>query len=287
MGFLNFLKNKNKPSSTSNSNDKNDEKIFVKADDLDYDEVLQRYLTTDHSKVKAIYDYYSYYKAEFECILQNIPVSNIILNDEKVLRNKEILSPFEKSALITTRSSIEKLSTFVVIDVETTGISVGGNDIIEVSAIKFEGFKPTAVFQTLLKPRKPISKEATDINGITNEMVADCPSFAQIKSSLEEFIGSNPIVAHNAAFDIKFLYVSGLAFSDKTKYFDTLELSKRHIKDYTGAKLDSYKLSDVCDECCIHFDGAHRSTADALATGLLYIEIIKRVFDTDNILDIL
>lgn len=277
----------NEIQSSSNLVEKKDAKIIVSANDLDYNDVIKRYLATDHSKVKAIYDYYSYYKAEFECILKNIPVFEVVLNDEKVLRNKEILSPFEKSSVITKRSNIGKISNFVVLDVETTGIAVGGNDIIEISAIKFERFKPIAVFQTLLKPRKPIPKEATDINGITNEMVANCPSFAQIKSSFEKFIGSNPIVAHNASFDIKFLHVSGLVFPDNTKFYDTLELSKRHIKDYAGEKLDSYKLSDVCDECCIHFDGAHRSTSDALATGLLFIEIIKHIFETDSILEIM
>ena len=224
--------------------------------------------------------------AEFDSLMKNIPSVDITLRDEKVLRKTEVPSPFSRTSSITNKTNIKRLSDFVAIDVETTGLKAVENDIIEISAIKFNGFKPTAVFSTMLKPNSPIPRAATSVNGITNAMVKDSPEFSQIKSALEEFIGNCPIVAHNAEFDIEFLHVSGLDFPDKVKFFDTLSLSRKHITDYAGNKLDSYKLSNVCAACNIYFDGAHRSTADALAAGLLFIEIIKRVFQTNNILDI-
>lgn len=261
-----------------------DHKIKVEPEDLIPSEVIQRYLTTDHSKVSSIYDYYSYYRAEFDCILNSIPKYSFELGSEKVLRNKEILSPFEKSATLTKRTSRANLSNFVVVDTETTGIKTAGNDIIEVSAIKFENFIPVSMFTTLLKPRNSIPEDATRINGITDQMVESAPTFAQVKNSLEAFIGNGPIVAHNAEYDVKFLHVSGLNFPEKVRFFDTLELSRKYIKDcMDGGKLENYKLATVCNECNIYFDGAHRSAADALATGLLFIEIIKAVFEIKNI----
>ena len=225
-------------------------------------------------------------KAEFDALMKNIPSVEVTLRDEKVLRNTEAPSPFSRTSTITPKTNIQRLSNFVVIDVETTGLKAEENDIIEISAIKFNEFKPAAVFSTMLKPSHPIPRSATSVNGITNTMVKNCPEFSQIKSALEEFIGNCPIVAHNAEFDIKFLHVSGLEFANKVRFFDTLSLSKKYIYDPLGNKLGSYKLADVCAACNIHFEGAHRTTADALATGLLFIEIIKRVFQTDNILDI-
>jgi len=260
------------------------EKVKIKPEDLNCTQVIQRYLTTDHSTVPSIYDYYGYYHAEFACMLNNIPKCNIRLSTEKVLRNKELLTPFEKSAIITTKTTRAEVENFVVVDTETTGIRTGGNDIVEISAIKFENFTPVSAFSTLLKPRKPIPEDATRINGITDEMVKDAPSFAQIKSALETFIGNYPVVAHNAAFDVKFLHVSGMNFSDSTVFFDTLELSRKHIRDcLDGTKLENYKLATVCEECGIYFSGAHRSMADALATGLLFIEIVKTVFEEKNV----
>lgn len=214
---------------------------------------------------------------EFNSQLNSIPRVDIELSGEKVLRKTEITHPYESTSNITKKSKPNRYKDFVVVDTETTGIKTGGNDIIEVSAIKFENLNPVAIFTTLLKPRKPISQEATAVNGITNEMVNDKPSFAQIKNALELFIGNYPIVAHNAAFDIKFLHVSGMDFKEKALFFDTLELSRRNIRDGLGDKLYSYKLVDVCEECEIYFDGAHRASADAYATGLLFVEILKTI----------
>ena len=259
------------------------EKRKVHPDELNPQEVIQRYLTTDHSKVSAGFDYYSYFRAEFECMMRSIPRVHIELQNEKVLRKQELLTPFEKTALITKHTAKQEVSNFVVIDTETTGIRTGGNDIIEVSAIKFENFVPVSMFTTLLKPRKPIPEDATRVNGITDEMVQNAPAFAQIKSALEAFVGDYPIVAHNAEFDVKFLHVSGMDFRQGAVFYDTLELSRMHIRDYDGTKLPNYKLATVCDECCIYFDGAHRSSADALATGLLFVEIVKAVFEKDNV----
>lgn len=263
------------------------EKLSITPSELIPDQVLARYLSGAHHKSPAAYNYYEYHRAEFNCLLQSIPCANILLSDEKVLRNKEVLSPFEKTAPVTKRTRVTKIKDFVVVDTETTGIKVGGNDILEVSAVKFENFVPVSMFTTLLKPRKPIPAAASAINGITDEEVEACPRFSQIKSALQEYIGSFPVVAHNAAFDVKFLFVSGLEFPENTAFYDTLELSRRHIRDYDGSKLESYKLADVCSQCGIYFDGAHRARADALATGLLFIEIVRVVREVDSVLNLL
>lgn len=263
------------------------EKISISYSDLQPENVIQRYLTSEHNSVPSKYKFYDYLRAEFSCILNNLKKSEIKLSDEKVYRNQALFTPFEKSKNITASSRLSKLKDFISIDVETTGLKTGYNDIIEVSAIKFINFVPTEIFTTLLKPRKPIPKEATDVNGITDDMVENAPSFSQVHEALQEFIGNSNIVMHNAAFDVKFLYVSGLEFSEKQNIYCTLELSKRFIKDWDGKPLESYKLSDVCNEVSIYFDGAHRSAADALAAGLLFNEIVKIKKENVNLIEAL
>ena len=96
------------------------------------------------------------------------------------------------------KNEIENSDIFVAIDVETTGLSPINNELIEVSAIKYEGTKKIDTFSTLIKPKVSIPYYITNITGITNEMVQSSPKVEEIMPLLIDFIGDNPIVAHNA-----------------------------------------------------------------------------------------
>lgn len=254
--------------------------------EFSFDEAIDVYLKTDHKSCKAIYDYQTYFRDAFYCILQGLTQYEIKLCDEKVLRQNEIYNPIEDTKNITKATKLNKLQDFIAIDTETTGLKCGGNDIIEICAIKFLKFKPVEKFHTYLKPRKSIPASATEINGITDDMVCDAPKFSQIKSSLQDFIGDLPLVAHNAPFDIKFLHVSGLNLENHTdKVYDTLKLSKLKLRDYDGSKFESYKLCDLCDELNISCNTFHNADSDTLACGLLFIEILKAIREVESIDD--
>ena len=98
----------------------------------------------------------------------------------------------------------ETIQNFIVVDVETTGLSAR-DEIIELSAIKFRNFSPVEVFTTLIKPKKEIPPEATRVNHITNDMVLSSPTINQITPAFLEFIADTDIlVGHNLEFDLKF-----------------------------------------------------------------------------------
>ena len=258
-------------------------KETITSEELNYQATLERYLTTRHISAPSKYTYRSYFEAEFNCILNGIPAHAINVSNEKRNRNKQImLSP--NYLALRSNTNICKLKDFVSIDVETTGLSTGGGDIIEVSAIKWNDFEPVSIFSTYCKPRKPIPYEATMVNHITDEMVANAPTFKEIAGDLEKFIGGLPLVAHNAPFDLKFLYVCGMASIESCDAYDTLSLSRSIVRDCDGEKLENYKLETVCNEICIYFDHAHDSATDCLAAGLLFVELIKIKKSTDNIL---
>ena len=91
--------------------------------------------------------------------------------------------PEIKFTNVTKKNIADRMSEYVVIDVETTGLQVGTCEIIEVAAVRFSDFSPTECFTTLLKSKKPIPAEATQINNITDLMVSDKPYFNEIANN--------------------------------------------------------------------------------------------------------
>lgn len=202
-------------------------------------------------------------KILFDNILNSLKRYDIVLSDEKHNRNEPF---YPECKNVTSATPIGKIKDFVSVDTETTGLKATGNDIVQLSAVKFKNFEPVEIFSTYIKPRKSIPEEATNVNGITDEMVENSPRFYQIIKSFDEFIGDLPLVAHNAPFDMKHLFANGLDSIENKTVYDTLDLSKRIIKD-----ADSYKLQNICGVANIYFDNAHNSDADSLAAGLLFV----------------
>lgn len=252
-----------------------------------FDEAVTVYFCTEHISCKSIYNYRKYFSDDFSCILHELPEYRIELSYEKVLRQNEILNPVSNMQNITRVTNINKIKDFVAIDVETTGLKPGRNDIIEICAIKFINFKPIMKFHTYLKPCNSIPADATAINHITNDMVADAPKFSQIRSSLQSFIEKLPLVAHNASFDMAFLHVSGLSLDEHaSSVYDTLKLARLKIRDDNNEKLESYKLVDICKELNIACSEFHSADSDALACGILFSDIVKRINCVTNVDDL-
>lgn len=221
----------------------------------------------------------------FKQTLSSLPIVKCELCDQII--KKRPLSDFDYDAFkkpnITKATKRENICNFVVIDIETTGIAIS-NSIIEVSAIKFENFKPTELFTSLIKPQQPITEETISIHGITNEMVKNSPTFSQIAPSFLAFISGYNIVGHNLPFDMKFLFVNGIDFSLKCKYYDTLDIAHKTIKKYNDRmknyetirdSITDYKLDTLLDYYGIEREISHRSSSDCLATGYLFYELIN------------
>ena len=258
------------------SSDLKKEKTHIIPDEeLDDDKYINAVVRSKDYIIPESYYLYDYMTAQFNNVLNKLNKIEVRIEQSDVARVSGAF-PISSYRNITSRTNLNLLSNFISIDVETTGLRKQSDDIIEVSAIKFEDFYPVELYTTLVKPRKPIPESATSINGITNDMVENAPKFSEIHNSLVEFLGKYPLVAHNAAFDMKFLYASGLKIDyEKRIIFDTLELSRRTIKDDFGKPLENYKLGTVCSEENIFFNKAHRASSDALAAGLLFITIVK------------
>ena len=173
---------------------------------------------------------------------------------------------------VTAKTKLDKIFPLVVLDVETTGFTPSNNEIVEVSAIKFDvGMVPVSCFTTLCRPKNPIPAAASAVNHITDDMVADAPSFRQVAPALSEFISGCNLVGHNLEFDLRFIYVHGAEIPFDKRMYDTLEVAQSTIR---RSDIGNHKLESLCSWYGIYRDNAHRSLSDCYATAKIFTRLI-------------
>lgn len=167
------------------------------------------------------------------------------------------------------RALLEYLPDYTVFDLETTGISVWSDEIVEISAAKVRGGKVTDTFSLLVNPGRPISAGASAVNGITDDMVADAPPLSEAFPQFMDFAGEDVLVGHNIqAFDLYFLDRASRALFGKpvsSDYVDTLPLARRCLPG-----LAHYRLTDLAAYFHISTQGAHRALADCMMNQKCY-----------------
>lgn len=212
-------------------------------------------------------------KESFNSIIDSLVKHDVMLDDSTVLYRQQLRDMHELKFKNITRSfNPDTLPAFIVLDVETTGLSATRDRIIEVSAILFEDFTPVSYFSTLVNPKRTIPGEASIINNIYDSDVEFAPSLEQISNSLLGFIGNCPVVGFNLAFDLKFLYCAGIDLFSKRKCYDACLIAKKAYANY----LCSFSLVDVAAYNDIYFD-AHNSLNDCLATGFVFEKAINEI----------
>lgn len=156
---------------------------------------------------------------------------------------------------------------YVVLDLETTGLSPESNEIIEIGAILYKNGVKSSEFTTLIRPKSRISGFITNLTGISNEMVSTAPSIEEVLPELMTFLGDKPVLAHNASFDLGFLNAAyhrcfGIPFPND--YLDTMRISRKLYPN------ERHRLQDLTARFGIRRDGAHRSMADCIMTQKAY-----------------
>ncbi len=156
---------------------------------------------------------------------------------------------------------------YVAFDLETTGLNVETDYIIEIGALKVRDGKVCERFMEFVKPPTPISPMITNITGITNEMVAGARNTRDIICDFVDFCGDFVLVGHNIMFDYKFMkkYASEYGFTFEKSGIDTLKIARKVL-----GNLDSKSLGTLCVHYNIINQAAHRAYHDALATAKIY-----------------
>ena len=173
---------------------------------------------------------------------------------------------------------------YVLYDLETTGVSCSLDEVIEISALKVRNGVVVDEFNELVNPGRPIPESASMVNNITDQMVANAPSFGEILPSFVSFIGDDVLVGHNInTFDMKFLYRDCDRFLGKTltnDYVDTLTIAKVVFPDWKHRR-----LSDLADYFGISAEGAHRALADCKMNQKVF-ELLGKELDGKGTLGI-
>lgn len=163
------------------------------------------------------------------------------------------------------KSSMEKVKDYVVLDFETTGLRAGSDKIIQIGAVKYVNHERKETMYLMVNPECSISSTITRITGITNKDVANSPVIEEIAHELIAFIEGLPIIAHNAPFDMGFLY----ALEDTTPIpeytvIDTVRLARRAITQTPNHKLTTLTAFLKLEH------NAHDALGDCLATAAIY-----------------
>lgn len=160
---------------------------------------------------------------------------------------------------------------YVVIDLETTGLSPEFDEIIEISAIRYHNNTYVNEFCSLIKPTVEIPQFISYLTGITNEMVATAPSIKKVLTNLSSFISSDDIVlGYNVNFDINFLYDNFYYELNRTftnNFVDVMRLARRLEKTLPNLRLET--LSQHYGIKSIH----HRAKADCDTCWQCYLKL--------------
>jgi len=163
----------------------------------------------------------------------------------------------------------------VVFDVETTGLfPKDGDRIIEIAAVKVRNGEMVDEFESFINPQRDIPIEASRVNNITDDMVADAPVAEDVLPKMIDFVGGASLVGHNVKFDLEFLCyqlsLCGRKLRSSTPAIDTLKLSRGLIP-----QLNRHRLANVAQYFGVQIGDTHRALADVKLT----VAVLNRLLD--------
>ena len=165
---------------------------------------------------------------------------------------------------------------YVAFDLETTGLTPRHDRIIEIGAVVMKDGVELDRFQTFVDPECRLSKEVSELTGITDDMLRGAPKIETVLPKLIDFIGGRPLVAHNARFDACFVTreCERLGIPYELNAIDTLILSQNLLPH-----LNKYKLDVVAKEFNLGDFNHHRAADDAVICGQILHKLFAKLED--------
>jgi len=214
---------------------------------------------TDHGVIQSFPEVYQ--EAKKLGIKPIYGLEAYVFDDEQPV----ILNPFSRDI---------KDTVFVVTDIETTGLSLEMDEIIEIGAVKLLNGEIIDRFSTFIKPQRALPANISKLTGITSDMLYDAPSIEEVIPEFAKFLGDGVFVAHNAQFDSGFIRREfgkvGLEF--KNRVLDTLSLAQIIYSD-----LKNHRLDTLAKKLNIAMGNHHRAIDDANTAALILKEQFKEI----------
>jgi DNA polymerase-3 subunit alpha (Gram-positive type) len=213
---------------------------------------------TDHSNVQCYPDAVKAAKKHGIKVLYGVEAN--VVNDAVPI----VLSPREESL---------PDATYVVFDIETTGLSITNSKIIEMAAVKMKNGKMIDRFETFVNPHEPIPYNIQQLTNITDDMVRDAPDLEPKLREFLAFIGDAVLVAHNAGFDIGFIQAACKTYGFEritNPVLDTLELAR-----FLHPNMKNHRLNTLAELYKVPLENHHRAIDDTIALGGVLIGLLK------------
>lgn len=166
---------------------------------------------------------------------------------------------------------MEKINSYVCLDLETTGLDAKKNKIIEIGAVKVVDGRMAGEMETFVNPGIKLEERIVELTGIRDEQLAGAPEIGEILPNLLAFIGEDVLLGHSVLFDYSFVKKAAVnqKLSFEKKGIDTLKIARKFLPD-----LESRSLGFLCSHFAIEHS-AHRALADAKATVALYEKLAE------------
>jgi DNA polymerase-3 subunit epsilon len=167
-----------------------------------------------------------------------------------------------------------KSLSFVVFDTETTGLRPSqGDEIISIAGVRvMDGKIDTgAPFTRLVNPGRDIPTASTRFHGITEDMVKEEATIHQVLPEFRKFVGDAVLIAHNAAFDMKFLKLK-----EETTgiVFDNLVLDTLLLSVFLESEARNHSLDAIAERLGIQVDGRHTALGDSIVTAGILVRML-------------
>ena len=219
---------------------------------------------TDHNNVQAFPNAYNYAKDK----------------DIKVIFGMEA-NIVEDGAKLAFKESSVKLddATYIVFDVETTGLSSRYDKIIELAAVKVHKGEIIDRYESFINPHEPLSEVIKNLTGITDQMLENEREFEEVIPEFRDWVGDGIYVAHNAMFDMGFIDTAytKLGFGpSENPVIDTLEITK-----VLNKSLKRHNLAALAKHYNVELVSHHRAIYDAEATGFIFIKMLQQLKEND------
>ena len=163
---------------------------------------------------------------------------------------------------------------YIVLDIETTGLSFRTEKITEIGAVKVKNGEIIDTFECFVNPEIPIPQRIVEITHITDEMVRNAGTIDMVIPKFLDFIGNLKLVAHNADFDVGFLKYNAenLGLKMDNEYIDSLKLSRQLYPEFK-----KHKLGIIAEKLGIKVENAHRALDDVKTLVQVFIKMLEKV----------